>query len=235
MTVFFASIMTSPIIWKTQDLIQTKDINVFPGIENTFLANHLNTLVFKPSGAMGEYSIVAILIGGLYLLLRHRISWHIPLALIASFTLLNWLPIGDTIQFSVAGFLLGTLFMATDMPSSPTTPHGKLYYGLMIGLVTYLFLKGGVRSEYMSYSILLLNGFADRISLQFKPLTWGKDRIWQEDIAEIFTLTLHILGTALAVITLYYYGYISYLVYLYIIYIIIKFNYSYSNKISNVI
>jgi len=235
MTVFFASIMTSSTIWKTQDLIQTKSIPLFPGIENTFLSNHINTLIFKSSGAMGEYSILAILIGGLYLLLRNRISWHIPLALIGSFTLLNWLTLGNEVTFSTAGFLLGTLFMATDMPSSPTTANGKLYYGLMIGLVTYLLLKGGIRNEYMSYAILLLNGFSAQISIHFKPTTWGKERVWKKDLENIFILTLHILCVTLAVITLYYYDLISYLIYLYIIYIIIKFNYSYSHKINNVI
>lgn len=235
MTVFFASVMTSGTIWKTQDLTTTTVENLFPAIENTFIADHLNFLIFKTNGAMGEYSIVALILGGLYLLLRHRISWHIPCALLLTFTLLMWLPNSQGLSYSMGGILLGTLFMATDMPSSPTTAHGKLYYGMMIAVVTYLFIKSGIRYEYMSYSILLLNGFADRISLLFRPQVWGEQRNWRNEVENIFLLTLQLLAIVLAVITVYYYGFIDYLIYIYIIYIIIKFNYSYSNKVNNVI
>lgn len=235
MAVFFATAMTSPNIWKTQDLVQESAANLFPGIGHTYLSDHLSSMVFRTSGAMGEYSILALVLGGLYLLVRNRISWHIPLSLIGVFTLLMWLPGNEGLKFSLGGILLGTIFMATDMPSSPTTANGKLYYGLMIGAVTYTLIKGGVRFEYMSYSILLLNGFTDRISLVFRPRTWGELRNWKKDTEEVFVLTLKILSLALAVICLYDYGLVSYLVFIYIIYIIFKFNYSFSTKVNNAI
>lgn len=235
MAVFFASVMTSPNIWKTSDLVQTSALNLFPGITYPYLSEYLNSVIFKTTGAMGEYSLICIALGGLYLLLRNRISWHIPLAFLGTFTLLTGLSGDDGLRYSMSGILLGTIFMATDMPSSPTTANGKLYYGLMIGAVVFIFLKGGVRYEYMSYAILLLNGFSDQVSLVFKPRPWGSVSDWKKKTEEIFTLTLQILAVAFALLSLYYYNSVNYLVYLYILYIIIKFNFSFSNKVSNAI
>ncbi len=235
MSVFFASIMTSPTIWKTNDLVNVSAKEFFQAKDFTHLSEHFNSLVFKTSGAMGEYSIFCIFIGGLYLLLRHRITWHIPLSLLGSFTLMMWFLGNSGLSFSLAGILLGTLFMATDMPSSPTTSNGKLYYGMMIGICIYIFVKGGIRYEYMSYGILLLNAFADEVSTVFKPTAWGSKTNWKQQIEDVFLLSVKILGGAFAVLSFSYYGLIPYLIFTYIIYIIIKFNFSTVNKINNVI
>jgi len=235
MAVFFVSTMTSADIWKTNPLVQTPAINLFSGIDNPYVADYLSSLFYKTNGAMGEYSIVCLVLGGLYLLLRNRISWHIPLALLGTFTLWLWIDGSADLRFSIAGILLATLFMATDMPSSPTNAKGKLYYGIMIGTVAYLFIKGDVRFEYMSYAILLLNGFADPISQVFQPSVWGRVKDRKQEVEAVFFLTLKILAGALAILSLYYYGWINYVVYLYIIYIIIKFNYSFVKQVNHVI
>lgn len=232
MTVFFASVMTSPNIWKTKDLVQTTMPNLFPGIEYGSLSDYFNSLIFKTSGAMGEYSILAIVLGGVYLLVRNRISWHIPFSVLGAFILLNWFG-ASGLKLSLAGVLLGTIFMATDMPSSPTTSNGKLFYGMMIGVCLYLFIIGGVRFEYTSYSILLLNAFSNQVSLVFRPRAWGEIKDWRTTIEQVFFLTLKIIGAALAVLSLHYYGMIHYLVFIYILYIIIKFNYSFSKKVNH--
>lgn len=233
-SVFFASIMTSPSIWQTKSLVHTTATNLFPGIEYSYLANFLSGIIYKTSGALGEYSVLCIVFGGLYLIFRKRISWHIPLALLLVFSLMFWLvEDGDDLKFSIAGVLLGTIYMATDMPSSPTTPQGKLYYGAMIGLVAFIFIAGNVRFEYMSYSILLLNGFSHKISHVFQPRVWGTSLDWKQKTEQVFFLTLTVLTATLAVISLYYYDMIHYLIYIYIIYIIFKFINSYSKKINN--
>lgn len=235
MSVFFASIMTSPNIWKFKDLIQTPNSNFFMGLEDGFLSDYFSSVLFQTKGAMGEYSIVCIAFGGLYLLLRNRISWHIPFSLLGIFTLLNWL-VGDVgLSYSMGGILLGTIFMATDMPSSPTTKNGKLFYGLMIGVATFAFLKGGIRYEYMSYSILLMNGFSDQVSLVFKPNAWGVVGDWKGRLEAVFMLSLKIGCAILAVLSLYYYDLIHFLVFIYIVYVVLKFNYSFSNKVNNVV
>ncbi|MHC9090055.1 RnfABCDGE type electron transport complex subunit D [Tenacibaculum sp. IMCC1] len=234
MTTFYPVIMTSASIWATKSFVNTPSINLFSGLEHPFLSQYLNQLVYNTSGAMGEYSILAISLGGLYLLFKNRISWHIPLALLAVFFLGFWLiDGGENYHFSLAGILLGTIFMATDMPSSPTNTNGKLYYGAMIGLVAFLLLLGNVSYEYMSFSILILNGFSYLISQAFKPKVWGKSINRKTQIEQLFFLTLAIIGVTLSVITLNYYHLTAYVVYLYIIYIILKFNFSFSKKIFN--
>jgi len=234
-SVFFVTTMTSSSIWKTNDLIKTEAVNLFPGLNNPFLSDYLSSIVFKTNGALGEYSILAIALGGFYLLIKKRISWHIPVMVIFAFTSLCWLIGSADLKFSLAGILFGTLFMATDMPTSPTHSFAKIYYGLLVGITTFLFIKGDVRYEYMSYSILLLNVYSYRISLVFKPTVWGEKRNLKKTIEEAFLLSIIILGSAFAILSLYYFNLISYLIYLYIAYIILKFNNSFSKNTSNII
>ncbi|MFZ4861711.1 RnfABCDGE type electron transport complex subunit D [Sphingobacterium sp. Mn56C] len=235
MAVFFASTMTSAEIWNTADLVLRPAKALFPGIPDPYVADHLSALFYKPNGAMGEVSIVAIALAGVYLLVRQRISWHIPFSVLSMFTLCLW--IGDTngAKYAVGGILLATVFMATDMPSSPTTAKGKFYYGLMIGLVAFIGIKAGIRYAYMSYAILLMNAFSEQISTQFRPATWGSTRHWRQQVEPVFKLTGKILLLSYAVISLYQLDYIAYLLYIYIIYLLIKFKYVHSKKINHLL
>ncbi|MFD2940240.1 RnfABCDGE type electron transport complex subunit D [Flavobacterium notoginsengisoli] len=235
MSVFFSSVMISSDIWKTKEFVKTTTDQLFPAMNHSVLSEYLSSIVYKTSGAVGEYSILFIVLGGFYLLIRSRISWHIPFALLAVFTLLLWLPVGAHLHYSAAGILLGTIFMATDMPSSPVTPNGKLYYGMMTGLIIFILIKGGVQFEYMSYSILLLNAFSHQISILFRPSAWGDPTDWKQKIEPVFNLTIKISGAAFAVLSLSYYGLIPYAVFLYLLYLITKFNFSFSKKINNAI
>ncbi|KOS04888.1 hypothetical protein AM493_01645 [Flavobacterium akiainvivens] len=228
----FFPVMSSAAIWVTKSFINVKEIG-FLGT-NSYLATYTSGLLYKTTGALGEYSVAAIALGGLYLLIRRRISWHIPFALLAVFSTGFWLVNdGDDLKYSAAGVLLGALFMATDMPSSPNSPNGKLYYGGMIGLSAFAFILAGVRFEYMSFSILLLNGFTPKINEVFMPRAWGHKHDFKALAEKVFLLTLSIAGGVLALLSLHYYGLTSYVVYLYIVYIIFKFNFSFSDKISN--
>lgn len=226
MSVFFASIMTSPTIWNTVGLINIKAENIFPGLQ-PFADSYFSRLLYKTSGSMGEYSVALLVLGGIYLLLRKRISWHIPFSVLTVFSLLFWVIDNATdFNYSLSGVMLGTLFMATDMPSSPSTSSGKLYYGTMIGLVAFILIAGGVHFEYMSYAILILNGFSLVINNVLRPRVWGTFLNQRKRIEQLFLLTLAILGTTMAVLSLHYYGLHQYLLYTYIVYVIFKFNFS---------
>lgn len=232
MSAFFP-IMGAAGIWATKSFINVKELG-FLATTNGFLAEYASGLLYKTNGALGEYSVAAIGLGGLYLLARRRISWHIPFALLAVFSLGFWLVNdGDDLKYSAGGVLLGALFMATDMPSSPNAPNGKLYYGGMIGLAAFAFILAGIRFEYMSFAILLLNGFTPKINAVFMPRAWGHATDFKAFAEKIFLLTFSIAGGVLALLSVHYYGLSHYLVYLYIIYIVFKFNYSFSDKISN--
>lgn len=223
MTVFFPVVMTSGTIWYNKDYLNFKDLNIFDVLGNNGFVEYLNTLFFKPSGAIGEYSVLCLILGGVYLLLRRRISWHIPFGLLVTFFVLLQVFAYKDIKFSVGGILLGTIYMATDMPSSASTKTGKLYYGAMIGLVAILCLLNDVRHEYMSYSILLVNGFVAPINWMFRPQVWGTktDRIKQ--LRQVVLITAAIITTAFAVIYLHHYDCIKYLIYGYILFVISRF------------
>lgn len=216
MAIFFPVVMASRTIWYDKTAVNLQDINIFGD-------NFFNSLFFKASGAIGEYSVFLLVFGGLFLLVRRRISWHIPFALLAVFTALLFIFSGYNIQFSLGGLLLGAIFMATDMPSSSSTNYGKLYYGAMIGAVAIICIINGVKYEYMSYSILLLNAFVKPIDWAFRPNVWGKEldimtRSWQ-----ILSITGAILITTFAIIYLHHLDAIMYLIFIYIAFCIIRF------------
>lgn len=232
MTAFFP-IMASGTIWATKSFVNISELKILSNTDG-YLSNYLSGILYKPTGAIGEYSILMIALGGLYLLAKRRISWHIPFALLAVFSIGFWLvEDGDDLKYSMAGILLGSLFMATDMPSSPNSSNGKLFYGGMIGLASFVFILSGIRFEYLSFSILILNGFSPKINEAFLPTAWGKMTDLNSKIEKIFLLSLSIFGVIMAVISLHYYDLTKYLIYVYIIYIIFKFNFSFFKKISN--
>ncbi len=113
-------------------------------------------------GAIGETSAVALLIGFLYLLVRRVISWHIPVAFVgtvyvASFFMEGMAPLTALSMILSGGLLLGAIFMATDYVTSPTTPWGKVIFGIGAGLITFLIRYFGSYPEGVSFAILIMN------------------------------------------------------------------------------
>lgn len=223
MAAFFPAVMVSRGIWYNNNFHETVSIKPFNVLGSGTLTDYLNFLSFKPSGAIGEYSILLLILGGLFLLLKKRISWQIIFPLLTIFSLLTWI-VKKEITFSLGGLILGAVFMATDMPSSATTKGGKIYYGLMIGITAVLFIANNIRYEYMSYSILLINGFSRIINKKFPPKVWGETVDYKKTVWNTLLLTILILICTLLIILLYKYDAIKYLVFLYIAGCIIHFN-----------
>ena len=109
-------------------------------------------------GSLGETSCLALLVGGLYLIARRVITWHTPVAFIATVGVLSAL-LGQQplYQMMAGGLLLGAIFMATDYTTSPPTPAGKLIFGFGCGLITVAIRVWGNYPEGVSFSILLMN------------------------------------------------------------------------------
>ena len=80
MTVFFPLVMTSPAIWSGNSL-NISELKIFSFINNNDFTNYLDKMLLNPTGALGEVSVLALIVGGIYLLIKNRISWHIPAAL----------------------------------------------------------------------------------------------------------------------------------------------------------
>lgn len=109
-------------------------------------------------GCLGEVSALALLIGGVYLLCRKVITWHIPVAFIGTvFVLTALLGQQPVYQVLSGGLLLGAIFMATDYVTSPPTPWGKVIFGIGCGLITVLIRVWGSYPEGVSFAILFMN------------------------------------------------------------------------------
>lgn len=218
MTVFFSSTMSSGTIWFSQKLLQLSKIKFFAGLHNSSITNYLDGLLLTPSGYVGAYSAFALILGGLYLLLKNRISWHIPVSLFATFFLIS-IFLKNNINVSTGGLLLTGIFMATDMPTSPSSAPGKIYYGIMLGLVIGLLSILGIKNETLFYVLLILNPFVKIINKVFRPVVFGYD-VKEEILKELGNMILLTLG--IFIFTIIFTGFhkvgaMPYLVYLYIL------------------
>ncbi|MFA5784510.1 MAG: RnfABCDGE type electron transport complex subunit D, partial [Phycisphaerae bacterium] len=132
-------------------------------------------------GCLGETSALALLVGGAYLLLRKTISYHIPLAVIASafiFGAIAWLINPDAYMSPVmhiltGGLLIGAFFIATDPVTAPLTKTGMLIFGAGVGAITMLVRIIGEYPEGVMYSVLLMNAVSPLIDRMIKPKPAG--------------------------------------------------------------
>ncbi|MDD2414315.1 MAG: RnfABCDGE type electron transport complex subunit D [Eubacteriaceae bacterium] len=125
-------------------------------------------------GSIGEISALALIIGGVYLIVRGVISWRIPTVYLATVAVLSVCFGKDPIfMLCSGGLMLGAFFMATDYVSSPSTPKGQIIYAFGCGLMTMIIRMVGGYPEGVSYSILLMNVAAPLIERFTKPRIYG--------------------------------------------------------------
>ena len=231
MTVFFPAAMSSGTIWFSQEALRLSKINFFVNFQKTPIMSYLDELLLTSSGSLGSYSVFALIMGGLYLLLKNRISWHIPVTLFAT-SFIATMILKDGISVSMGGLLLTGIFMATDMPTSPSFAAGKIYYGIILGVVIVLLSMLGVKNETLSYVLLILNPFTRYINKVFRPVVFGYE-VKEEVVKQVgkgILLTLVIIVFALIFIGLHKIGAIPYLVYLYILVLTLQLIRSDRNK-----
>ena len=131
-------------------------------------------------GSIGELSALALIIGGIYLLVRKVISARIPLAYIGTVAVLT-LVFSKTdapIQWMLyslfsGGLMLGAIFMATDYATSPVTAKGQIVYGIGCGVLTVIFRYFGLFPEGVTYAILLMNACVWVIDRYTAPRRFG--------------------------------------------------------------
>ncbi len=126
----------------------------------------------ETNGSIGEVSAIALLIGGIYLMVRKIISWHIPVSYLATVAVFSFVmklcggsDAGVLVHLMSGGLLLGAFFMATDMVTSPITPKGRLIFGIGCGLLTMVIRtsKTGAYPEGVCFSILIMNSLVPLI------------------------------------------------------------------------
>lgn len=146
------------------------------------LPSLVDNLLGSVGGSLGEVSAVALLIGFAYLLIRKVITWHIPVAIIATVAIFAGIMnlanpevyAGPLFHILSGGLLLGAIFMATDYVTSPMSNSGMLLYGVMIGIITMLIRLFGAYPEGMSFAILFMNGIVPIINRYMPPHLFGK-------------------------------------------------------------
>lgn len=132
-------------------------------------------------GSAGEMSALALVIGGLYLLFRKVITWHIPVTILltmAIFTGVFWLIdpeqyASPVIHILSGGAILGAFYMATDLVTSPMTKKGMVIFAIGIAVITVVIRLFGAYPEGISFAILIMNAFVPLINSYFKPRRFG--------------------------------------------------------------
>ncbi len=145
-------------------------------------------------GTIGETSVIALLIGAAYLLIKRVISPKIPLTYIGTFAacIVIYAAVKDynVLEYTLAhlcggGLMLGAWFMATDYVTSPITPWGKIIFGVMLGLLTFVLRIFGSGAEGVSYAIIISNLFVPLIERVTVPRAFGAGADVKPDAGKI--------------------------------------------------
>ena len=138
------------------------------------------------NGCIGETSALALLLGGLFLLFRRVITWHVPVAYIGTVAVFAFvmqlampsLSLPVSVHLLAGGLMLGALFMATDPVTSPVTRCGLLIFGVGCGLLTMVIriVPGGAYPEGVSFAILIMNALTPLINKACKPKKFGASK-----------------------------------------------------------
>ena len=145
----------------------------------------------KVGGSLGEVSALCLLLGGIYLLIRKVISWHIPVAYIATVAIVclisapEGIGAADYMLYNVfgGGLMLGAIFMATDYATSPVTKPGQLIFGIGCGLLTVFIRRFGSYPEGVCYSILVMNCCTWLLDKYIKPTIYGAPKKEKKEAA----------------------------------------------------
>ena len=138
-----------------------------------------NALIGNIGGTIGETCAIALIIGGIYLLIKHVISWRIPVVYIVVVFILTSLMrgngfLGGVYEIFCGGLMLGAIFMATDYVTSPISAKGQVIFAIGCGVLTSLIRVYGGYPEGVSYSILIMNLAVPLIDRVTRPRIFGE-------------------------------------------------------------
>ena len=142
------------------------------------LPSLLDMLIGNRGGAIGEGCIVALVLGGIYLLARKVIKWHTPVIFIATVFVLSLIVLGDVslalYEVLGGGVVIAAFFMATDYSTTPINARGKMVFALGCGVFTVLIRFLGAYPEGVSFAILIMNILAPYIEKLCAKKPFGK-------------------------------------------------------------
>jgi electron transport complex protein RnfD len=151
------------------------------GVDFLFDLPWLDLFIGNVPGTIGTVSVVAVLIGGIYLLSRRIITWHIPVSFLASawlFGLLFWLIDPETYAnptvYLMSGWMvLGAFFLATDKGTVPVTGPGMIFFGIGCGLITMIIRYWGGFVDGVAFAILIMNALTPLLD-RLRPRVYGR-------------------------------------------------------------
>lgn len=160
----------------TRGIPVTRTVQTLPGLKDMLLG-------IKP-GSMGETSAIFILLGGLFLMWRRIISWHIPVSMLLTLFLLGSLfsainPArfaSGLIELLSGASMLGAFFIATDYVTSPVSKEGQVIFGFGVGFLTWIIRSFAGYPEGVAFAVLLMNATTPIIDHYSRPRVFGRTR-----------------------------------------------------------
>ncbi len=145
------------------------------------LISNTDLVVGRRPGSIGEVSALALLLGGILLILLGYVTWHVPVAFLTTMALVATITHGiDPNRYApplfhvlAGGALIGAFFMATDYVTSPVYPLGKILFGVGCGLLTMVIRLWGGYPEGVSFAILLMNAVTPLLDRYTRPKRYG--------------------------------------------------------------
>jgi len=164
----------TPLAWVKESKKTTLDATM------VFNEQFNKTFWGNTGGCLGETSAIALIIGGIYILARKTITWHIPVGVLAAAFVCAVIPylinsqhyISPVFHLTSGALLLGAFFIATDPVTAPLTEKGMLIFAAGVGALTILIRIVGEYPEGFMYAILLMNAVTPLIDrfCKLKPL-----------------------------------------------------------------
>ena len=149
-------------------------------MRNGEVVNTMDMLIGRTAGTIGETSVIALILGAIFMILMGVIDLRIPASYIVTFAAFMLLFGGHgmdanyiTAQLCGGGLMFGAFFMATDYVTSPITPKGQILFGICCGIFTGIFRCFGANAEGVSFAIILSNILVPLIEKNTIPRAFG--------------------------------------------------------------
>ncbi len=141
---------------------------------NGIMPSYLELFLGVKGGCIGEVSVLALLIGAVYLIVRKVINLWVPLTYIGTVAAITAIGGQDPLYHVLsAGLILGAFYMATDYVTGPVTRKGQIIFALGAGIITSLIRLFGSMTEGVSFAILLMNILTPHIEQWTRPVPFG--------------------------------------------------------------
>ena len=191
-----------------------------PEVLNISESTSLPSLILTDRGIIGELSIIAMVLGAIYLLFRSKITWHIPVSFFVTIFFGYYIASNQNINVatSLGEVIFMGVFVLTDTFTTPQHGFGKVFFGFLAGVSTIIFWFMGIQAEAIIYSVLILNPFTRPINTIYKPNVYGVETVSFAEIIQGLCLAILIIALVFAVSYLHTLGFVPYIVYIYIVY-----------------